>query len=446
MPRTRITSCFSINPRNTMASIVSPFTDIRDPKSVPFDRIFLDPNNPRIAEEDPPGYEDASKLFDPGQQAALEARVRKVYTSVEALEDSIVKQGWIPIDPIIVWEHPKKKGYYIVVEGNTRTVTLRRLRGERLEQERKTLAKLQASGNAAKHVKEAQEKLVASLEIIVANTNELQVFPFAADTAEELERRLPRLLGVRHIAHVQQWQPYATNLYILSLYEKLFRERYGKDKELVLETPLVKEVANMVSRKDTVTRRNIQSAAAFSDFKRRFAHRLPDNESFRDRDHYFFEQIIQSRFTQDQFEFNKDSLELSEEGAEALFEWAFSKPRGKSEDDEDETDNPNVLYKAESVGLWSKMHSYDAKHGTSFAGQLDSGDPGKATPIRAVEAQYLAHKARRSPIDTLESLRKALLDLKVETFLAQRDHLLPILEDISEKVTLYKKMMEVAVI
>lgn len=427
-----------------MASIVAPVTDLREPTPVPFDRIFLDPNNPRIAEENPPGYEDTSKLFDPTQQEALEARVRRVYTGVEALQDSIIKQGWIPIDPIIVWEHPKKKGYYVVVEGNTRTVALRYLRGERLDRERKMLDKLKGTSTSAKHVVQAQESLVASLEGIVAATNALQVFPFAANSPEELEQKLPRLLGVRHIAHAQQWQPYATNLYILSLYERLFREKHGKGKTLVLEAPLLKEVANMVSRSDTTARKNIQAAAAYSDFKRRFTHRLPEGEEFRDDDHYFFEQILQSRFTQEQFEFGKDALELGEEGAEALFQWGFSKPRTKSDESDEDFINENVFYKAESVGLWSKMNAYDAKKGTSFASLLDVNDPSKATPVRTIEAQYLAHRARRSAIDTLDSLRKALQELKVDTLVAQRDHLHPLLEEILERVSLYKKMMDVA--
>lgn len=94
-----------------MASIVAPVTDLREPTAVPFDRIFVDANNPRIAEENPPGYHDEKALFDPERQQALEERVRAVYTGVEALKDSIIKQGWIPIDPIIVWEHPKKKDH-----------------------------------------------------------------------------------------------------------------------------------------------------------------------------------------------------------------------------------------------------------------------------------------------------------------------------------------------
>lgn len=119
----------------------TPVSDLLDAKFVAFDKIFLDPNNPRIAPENPPGYSDDKALFDNGLQEKLEERVRAVY-DVANLEDSILAHGWVPIDSIIVWEHPKRPDHHIVVEGNTRTVALRALRGERLDRERKKLEKL----------------------------------------------------------------------------------------------------------------------------------------------------------------------------------------------------------------------------------------------------------------------------------------------------------------
>ncbi|MFC5496292.1 hypothetical protein ACFPOE_01980 [Caenimonas terrae] len=423
-----------------MTKPLAPTDDLMEQKPVPFEKLFLDPNNPRIAQEHPPGYDDPTGLFDIEHQAHLEKRVRAAYTGVDALQDSIIKQGWIPIDPIIVWEHPKRKGFYVVVEGNTRTVALRYLRGERLDQEKKALEKLKKSSSPAQHIVQAQEEVVRSLEAVRAATDNLKVFPLAAGSVEELQQKLPRLLGVRHIAHAQQWQPYATNLYILSLYEKLYRETYSDGRKLTLEPQLVKRVADMVSRKELTTRRNMQAAAAFTDFKRKFEHRLPEGESFQDADQYYFEQILQSRFTQDQFEFGKDALDLPDERAEVLFQWAFSKPRDRSGTDDDADEN--VFYKAESVGLWSKMNNYDVRKGTPFSKMLNVDAPEEAPSIRVVEAQYLAHKARRSAVDTLDSLRTALQELKGDALLSQQEHLEPMLEEIVSVASKYVKMMK----
>ncbi len=417
-----------------MPEKVVPITELQEAKLVPFEKIFLDPNNPRIAPEDPPGYNDPDALFADGLQGPLEARVRSVY-EVTNLEESILTHGWVPIDSIIVWEHPNKPGFYVVVEGNTRTVALRALRGERLERERKKLEKVKKS-KFGEEVK-IQEETIRRLEEIFERTSMLRVFPVAAKTVEQLQAILPRLLGVRHISHAKEWKPYATNLYILSLYEDLFHKRHGGKTDLRLEDDLVKAVAAMVSLGDTKTRRNIQAASAFSHFKRDFEHRLPDGDSFSDADHYFFELILQNTYPKEQFGFTKDMLKLPSESEEVLFQWAFSKPRNGKDDD-----NDNVLYKAESIRSWHQMSKYDTGAGTSFAKQLDVEAPSEAPPIRKVEAEYSMHRTQRTPIDALSSLLKALQELKVDTLVSQQEHLEPILEKVSQVVTRYQKMMK----
>ena len=410
-------------------------------KEVPFDQLFLDPNNPRIAPEDPPGYETPAKIFDPVLQKTLEERIREVYP-VAALESSILAQGWVPYDPIIVWEHPQQPGHYIVVEGNTRTTALRTLRGDRLERERKKLEKLQATPSKFEEDRKVQEELVEQLERVTAQTDNIRVYPMRADTVEDLLKKLPQMMGVRHITHAQQWSPYATNLYILSLYEQLFRERHGPKPKLRIEDDLVEDVGQRVSygaSQKTKTRRAIQAASAFTHFKRKFEDRLPDGEEFTDRDHYFFEQILQSKFAQDQFEFTKDALQLPAESEETLFKWAFALPRSGGDEA-----NPNILYKAENIGLWSKMKSYDGKKGTNFAGNFDVSDPDKAPPMRTIEADYLQHQTRSTPIDAVTSLLKALREIKVDALVSQQEHLGPMLDEVGKLVDKYKKMMEAA--
>lgn len=419
-----------------MNSHQPPMSDLQDAKLVPFDKIHLDPNNPRIAPENPPGYLDDKALFAEDLQQTLEDRVRAVY-DVANLEDSILAHGWVPIDSIIVWEHSHRPGHYIVVEGNTRTVALRALRGSRLERERKKLEKLKKNPSRFEEELRVQQDLVDRLETIASQTDQLRVFPVAAKSVDELQAILPRLLGVRHISHAREWKPYATNLYILSLYERLFRARHGDKGALRLEDDLVNEVASMVSLGATKARRNIQAASAFTHFKRDYEDRLPEGESLSDEDHYFFELILQNAYPKEQFGVNKDSLRLPKESEEVLFQWAFSKPRSGKEED-----NENVFYKAESVRLWNQMATYDGKSGTNFARQLDVNSPDEARPIGVIEAEFLQHKTQRTPIDALTSLLKALQDLKVDTLVSQQEHLAPILERIAHQIIRYQKMMK----
>jgi hypothetical protein len=420
-----------------MSDSQKPISELQNAKEVSFDKIYLDPNNPRIAPENAPGYSDPEALFAPNLQGDLERRVRDVY-DVTNLEDSILAHGWVPIDSIIVWEHPKKPGYFVVVEGNTRTVALRSLRGERMEREQKKLEKLKKTPSRFAEELKVQEDTVARLEAIAAKTSMLRVFPVAAKTVEELQAILPRLLGVRHISHAREWKPYATNLYILSLYERLFRERHGDKGALRLEDDLVNQVSDLVSLGGTKTRRNIQAASAFTHFKRDFEDRLSEGEAFSDEDHYFFELILQNAYPKEQFSVTKDALRLPPESEEVLFQWAFSKPRSGKEDE-----NENIFYKAESVRLWNQMATYDGKARTNFAKQLDVNAPEEARPIKVLEAEFLQHKTQRTPIDTLSSLLNTLQDLKVDTLVSQQEHLRPILGKISQLVSTYEKMMKV---
>jgi hypothetical protein len=412
-----------------------PTAELQDAKLVPIERIYLDPNNPRIAPENPPGYDDPNKLFDEELQTRLHERVRQVY-DVPGLEESIVTHGWVPIDSVIVWEHPKRKGHYVVVEGNTRTVALRELRTARLERERKKLEKIRKSPVGLGEELLLQEDIVSRLEEVVNRTEMLRVFPVSAKSVGELQQVLPRLLGVRHITHAREWGPYATNLYILSLYERLFRERHGTKPKLAIEDDLVRTVADMVSLEPSKTRRNIQAASAFTHFKREYEDQLPKGGRLTEEDHYFFELILQNAYPKEQFGVDKDTLRLSPEAESVLFKWAFSKPRPSNEDL-----NENILVKAESIRLWNQMSKYDGQHLTNFARQLDVNAPDEARPIRIVEAEFLQHKTQRTPIHAISSLLKALQELKVETLISQKEHLAPILAKAAEFIENYQQMM-----
>lgn len=411
------------------------FKDIGKPITVDFDKVYLDPNNPRVAPTHDRRYEDVDYIFASETQDDLTSKVYDIYRAGE-LEEAIVAQGWISIDAIVVWEHPNKPGHYIVVEGNTRTSVLRNIRGSRLKREKSKLERFEKGGKMPAEEVKQQRRIVSKLEEIISDTDQLIVHPVLANSIEELETKLPVILGVRHIQHAREWGPYATNLYITSLYQRYFTERYGEDETLRLEEDLVMRVAQLVSLSPQKTRKNIQSASAFNHFKARYEDELPDGEEFQDSDHYFFENILQHVFTQNLFGFSKDRLYLPPEGEKALFEWAFSKPRqGKK--------NPNLFYKAENIRELYKMSKYDSENATSFASQFDVDDPDSTKKAFGVlEAEFHMHKTRQTPINTLQALLDSLKDLKGETMVSQAEFLEPTLKEIADLTAHYLKMME----
>ncbi|WP_428102901.1 hypothetical protein [Candidatus Rariloculus sp.] len=413
------------------------FNDLLSPIEVSFDRLFIDPNNPRIAEDHSSRYDRPDAIFDPVLQERLTTRTYEVYQAKD-LHDSIVAQGWIPIDGILVWQHPDRPAHYIVVEGNTRTSVLRTIRGPTLTREQEKLKRLQKGGSVPAEDIRQQEQLVDKLKSIISDTDKLTVFPVNAATVADLEQTLPRLLGVRHISHAKGWGPYEENLYMTQLYRRLFLQRHGPDETFRLEQDLIDQVAVQMTLGSTKTRRNIQAASAFQHFKFNYEDRLPEGEEITNEDHYFFELILQNKYAQEQFEFTKDRLRLPDESENALFLWAFSKPRQRKGEP-----NENVFYKAENIRLWNTMKRYDDKFRTAFASNFDVKAPDETTTTMSqVEADFLTHKAQRSPIHTLDNLLQALRDLKGETLITQADFLKPALEKISDLSKHYLRMME----
>ena len=277
-----------------------------------------------------------------------------------------------------MWELPRAKDQYVVIEGNTRTTVLRKLRS-RLEAERNKLTRIEKSKKGySPEAVEQLRNLVDHLEKVKKDTTRIHAMVVNAATTEELEAILPSLHSVRHINHANPWSPYATNLYMLEEYRKLHRRRYPGKLLTKLEDDLVKQVADMVSTSVIKARRNLQAACAFSGFKVRYEDQLPTPEdSFSERDHYFFEIIMQRPFLREQFGVGMNDLQLDAEKEPILFQWAFSKSRKK----EDGKPNPNILQLAEDLKLWNDIKDYDDTHGTSFHMRLNALKPDEAIPM-----------------------------------------------------------------
>lgn len=383
-------------------------TYLRSAIEVPFDSLYLDPNNPRLAPDDPPGYEDAEALFDKDLQVFLEKRVEKEF-GVDELLQAIEGQGWMPIDAIVVWEHPDGSQRNVVLEGNRRTVSLRRVR-ERLPKEMTKLDRMKSGKlRVAPREIQAQEKRVEKLTRLVADTDRLTVLPLEAADREELETKLPRVLAVRHLSGMKPWHSYAADLWLLQRFEQLFAEMFP-GKELTWDQTVISRVADEASLSAIAAKRQLMTQSAYSHFKARFDEMLPGDEEFASSDYYLFENIMRKPWLREQFGVGMNDLYLPEDREQVLFDWVFKleRPRKASE-------NENIFYRHENVRDWEKIKRYDDKHGTAFAKRLDPEDPASAARFREIEAEYMAHLARTKPADVLESLLQQLGSLSEET-------------------------------
>ena len=343
--------------------------------------------------------------------------------------------GWMPVDAILVWEVPQSPGHFIVVEGNARTTALRAIREDHAREQAR-LHKARADKLLDPETQKELGDRVERLAAVIDATAVLEVLPVAAPSAAELARTLPRLLGVRHISHAQQWKPQATNVYIYSLYRQLFHETYGPEEKLRLEEALLRETGGMVSLNSWKVRKSIQAAVAFARFRAVYEDRLPKGERFQETDQNYFLYLFEPGYAREQFGLSDSDLWLARESEEVLFALGLREAaRGEGE-------NRNVFRAAEDVRLWNTVARYDDRHGTRFSRRLDVRHPDKARPVAQMDLDWSAHRAQRSPIETLLALVESLRSMEVDTLVAAKEEIKPAIDEMLTLGKEYRAMLD----
>lgn len=188
------------------------------------DELYLDPNNPRLAEdfgfsgkietiEEIKDFQNKilEKFLEPSQDED------EAFFDIEDLLESFKRIGFIDIDRIICKQ--LEDGKYIVLEGNRRTSAL------------KVLAKKSYDGIE-------DEKVKASLQTIP-----ITVVDVDNKTEKEINDEINVLLGVRHHGSLLEWEPlpsaYSVYDTYINLAPKLDSFTYNRKR--------IKEVASMLS-------------------------------------------------------------------------------------------------------------------------------------------------------------------------------------------------------
>jgi len=407
---------------------------------VPIEKLYPDPNNPRLALEDKPGYRDPERLFDEDVRQKIFGTLGESAYNVKDLVTAIVGQGWVPMDSIVVWAPNGADGRYVVLEGNRRRLALERLRVEVLPKETRKLERMQAKPQSYDTEQiEDQEEHVAKLREIVDDTEKLAVVEINADTVEELSERLPRVLAVRHITGPQQWGNYAADLWLLERFNFLFRQTHGAEAKRFWDPAIIKQVADEASLSATKTKWQLKSATWFSHFKAEWEEQLPSGEEFKKKDYFLFELIAKKPWVREQLQIGEDAFHIPEEMERTLFEWVFKLPRPGTGDE-----NPNVFFRHQNIRLWDKMKRYDDKNGTGFASRFDPSRPEDAPTMHEVRAEYLSHRASREPHQVINSLLTKLQELKADDLAAQGSAFRVQLQQVRSKADQFLKMIEAA--
>ncbi len=144
--------------------------------------LLLDPNNYRFQDLGDYIRVDPDRFHQEAVQAKARQRIRSG-DSLNPLKASILKNGFISVERIVVTPYEKISGKFVVVEGNRRLAAINSI----LEDHQ--------SGATV------DPKILQSIESI-------SVLNADADTPEDLNIFLSSLMGIRHVSGVKQWDGY----------------------------------------------------------------------------------------------------------------------------------------------------------------------------------------------------------------------------------------------
>lgn len=152
---------------------------------VGFDDILLDPNNPRF-------WSEQSHQEVPDRRIPLEAVQGRAAAAIskygiEELYDSILRNGFLPLDRIVVRAIDGHPGKYVVVEGNRRVAALRLLR-----------TRIAEGTIVDEHVDDAY------LMGLQRQTDELVVLVYQGTEGRDISWLLQ---GIRHLSGIRDWAP-----------------------------------------------------------------------------------------------------------------------------------------------------------------------------------------------------------------------------------------------
>ena len=167
-------------------------------KSIPIDHLLLDKKNPRIHQT----------ISDKINQIDLAKFIYQKF-GIADLKDSIQKNGYFPVEPMVVI--PSRDGFdnYIVVEGNRRLTAIKILCKQEYRDQIISL------GRRDDYI--ADQTLIGKLKTIPV------VIARDRDSVNAY-------LGVRHLGGVIRWEPLAQSKYV---YNQIIKEKDSLESKLV---------------------------------------------------------------------------------------------------------------------------------------------------------------------------------------------------------------------
>src|SRR5271157_4166969 len=95
-----------------------------EPRDIRVSKLLLDPNNYRFLDRKKFKKKAATRYHEDSVQRVTLESLEQSY-QLDELKRSIVTNGYVPMERIIVVAYPSKPGFFLVVEGNRRVASLK---------------------------------------------------------------------------------------------------------------------------------------------------------------------------------------------------------------------------------------------------------------------------------------------------------------------------------
>jgi hypothetical protein len=161
------------------------YTEDLKEATLSIDQIFLDPNNPRFWSEKTGRDVPDKKIPEPNHQSTALKEISEF--GVEELLTSILRNGFLPLDRIVVRAIKDYEDKYVAVEGNRRLAALITLR------QRIADGMIEEEGFD-------EEKLSA----LKTSTDKIQVLVYSGSEGADVAWMLQ---GIRHLSGIREWSP-----------------------------------------------------------------------------------------------------------------------------------------------------------------------------------------------------------------------------------------------
>ena len=161
------------------------YTDQLEEQTLPFEQVFLDPNNPRFWTEKSIREIPDDKVPDTRIQDRTLDTISQ--HGISELRDSMLRNGFLPLDRIVVRPLQQHADKYVIVEGNRRFAALTVLRQEIYD------GTVNEEGFDTDY-----------LDKLYENTNALNVLVYHGADMHDISWLLQ---GIRHISGIRPWLP-----------------------------------------------------------------------------------------------------------------------------------------------------------------------------------------------------------------------------------------------